>query len=122
MINAKLIYNTVLNDERVKAVAKTVLDAYPETITKFPCVVYLDASQSDKEFADNLPTVDSLGVEVHIFTKTVGNYKTTTEIGIVIANVMKENEFICTSNREVPDTEDNIKHRVMYFIRDVYSL
>lgn len=122
MINAKKIYNTILNDERIKAVAKTVLDAYPATVTKFPCVIFLDASQSDKEFADNLPTVDSLGVEVHIFTKAIANYKTTSEIGIVVANVMKENYFICNSNREVPDVEDNIRHRVMYFIRDVYSL
>lgn len=122
MINAKKIYNTILNDERIKAVAKTVLDAYPATVTKFPCVIFLDASQSDKEFADNLPTVDSLGVEIHIFTKAIGNYKTTSEIGITVANVMKENYFVCRSNNEVPDVEDNIRHRVMYFIRDIYSL
>lgn len=122
MINAKKLYNTILNDERIKAVAPKVLDAYPSVITKFPCVIFLDASQNDKEFADNLPTVDSLGVEVHIFTKAIANYKTTSEIGIVVANVMKENYFICNSNREVPDVEDNIRHRVMYFIRDVYSL
>lgn len=122
MINAKEIYNTLLNDERVKAVAKEIVDAYPSTITKFPCVIFLDAEQSDREFADNLPTVDRLGVEVHIYTKAVGNYKTTTEIGLVVADVMKENYFICTGNREVPDIDDNARHRVMYFKRDVYSL
>ena len=122
MINAKKLYNTVLSDSRIKAVAPTVLDAYPSTVEKFPCVIFLDASQKDKEFADNLPTVDSLGVEVHIFTKAIAKYKTTSEIGIVVANVMKENYFICTSNTEVPDVEDNIRHRVMYFIRDIYSL
>jgi len=120
MINAKKIYNTLLNDERIKAVVKTVLDAYPTTFTKFPCVVFLDAEQSDREFADNLPTVDKLGVEVHIFIKAVGTYKTTTEIGLVVADVMKENYFTCTSNREVPDVEDNIRHRVMYFTREVF--
>ena len=122
MINAKEIYNTLLNDERVKAVAKEIVDAYPSTITNFPCVIFLDAEQSDREFADNLPTVDRLGVEVHIYTKAVGNYKTTTEIGLVVADVMKENYFICTGNREVPDIDDNARHRVMYFKRDVYSL
>jgi hypothetical protein len=35
---------------------------------------------------------------------------------------MKENYFICTGNREVADIDDNVRHRVMYFIRDVYSL
>lgn len=122
MINAKLMYNTILNDARIKAVAPNVLDAYPSTVTKFPCVIFLDDRQNDKEFADNLPTVDSLGVEVHIFTKAVGTYKTTTEIGLVVAEVMKENYFICTGNREVADIDDNVRHRVMYFIRDVYSL
>ena len=122
MINAKEIYNTLLNDERVKAVAKEIVDAYPSTITNFPCVIFLDAEQSDREFADNLPTVDRLGVEVHIYTKAVGNYKTTTEIGLVVADVVKENYFICTGNREVPDIDDNARHRVMYFKRDVYSL
>jgi len=121
MINAKKIYNTLLNDERIKAVVKTVLDAYPTTFTTFPCVVFLDAEQSDAEFADNLPTVDKLGVEIHIFTKAVGTYKTTAEIGLVVADIMKENYFTCTSNREVPDVEDNIRHRVMYFTREVFS-
>ena len=121
MINAKAIYNTLLNDERVKAVAKEIVDAYPSIITKFPCVIFLDAEQSDREFADNLPTVDKLGVEIHIFTKALGTYKTTTEIGLVVADVMKKQFFTCSSNREVPDVEDNIRHRVMYFTREVFS-
>lgn len=121
MINAKKIYNTLLNDERIKAVAKTIVDAYPSKVTVFPTVVFLDAEQSDTEFADNLPTVDKLGVEIHIFTKAVGTYKTTTEIGLVVADVMKEQFFTCPSNREVPDVDDNIRHRVMYFTREVFS-
>lgn len=121
MINAKKKYNTILNDERIKAVASNIKDAYPSTIEKFPCVIFLDAEQSDREFADNLPTVDRLGVEVHIFTKAVSGYKTTTEIGLVVADVMKEQFFTCTSNREVPDIDDNIRHRVMYFTREVFS-
>ena len=122
MINAKLLYNTILNDARITAVAPVVLDAYPNSITKFPCVIFLDDSQADKEFADNFPLADSIGVQIHIFTKAVASYKTTTEIGLVVAQVMKENYFICTSNTEAPDVDDNIRHRVMYFKRDIYSL
>ena len=121
MINAKEKYNTLLNDERIKAVVKTILDAYPSKVTVFPCLIFLDAGQKDEEFADNLPTVDGLSVEIHIFTKAVGTYKTTSEIGIVVADVMKENYFACTDNREVPDVEDNIRHRVMYFTREFFS-
>ena len=122
MINAKLLYNTILNDARITAVAPVVLDAYPNSITKFPCVIFLDDSQADKEFADNHPLANSIGVQIHIFTKALSDYKTTTEIGLIVAEVMKENYFVCTSNSEVPDIDDNIRHRVMYFRRDVYSL
>ena len=122
MINAKYLYNTILNDARITAVAPKVFDAYPNSITKFPCVIFLDDSQADKEFADNFPLADSIGVQIHIFTKAVASYKTTSEIGLIVAEVMKENYFICTSNTEAPDVDDNIRHRVMYFKRDVYSL
>lgn len=122
MINAKLLYNTILNDARITAVAPIVLDAYPDSIEKFPCVIFLDDSQRDKEFADNFPTADSIGVQIHIFTKALASYKTTTEIGLVVAEVMKENYFVCTSNTEAPDIDDKVRHRVMYFIRDIYSL
>ena len=122
MINAKYLYNTILNDARITAVAPKVFDAYPNSITKFPCVIFLDDSQADKEFADNFPLADSIGVQIHIFTKALSGYKTTTEIGLVVAEVMKENYFVCTSNTEAPDVDDNIRHRVMYFKRDVYSL
>ena len=48
MINAKKLYNTILNDSRITDLVKVVLDAYPETVETFPCVIYLDENQSDK--------------------------------------------------------------------------
>ena len=69
MINAKKFYNTVLSDARITAVCSTVLDAYPETVEQFPCIIFLDDNQMDKEFADNLPLADNIRVQVHIFTK-----------------------------------------------------
>ena len=122
MINAKVIYNSILNDERITEYTENIFDAYPETVETFPCIIFQDDNQRDEEFADNLPTVDSLGVQIHIYTKALDGYSTTTEIGLVVAEVMKENWFVCTSNREVPDVEDNVRHRVMYFTRDVFSL
>lgn len=121
MINAKELYNTILNDSRITDLVKVVLDAYPETVEKFPCVIYLDDNQNDIEFADNLPTCDSLSVQIHIFTKALKNYATTSTIGITVAEVMKENYFVCRNNREVQDVADNVRHRVMYFTREVFS-
>ena len=45
MINAKEKYNTLLNNERIKAVVKTILDAYPSKVTVFPCLIFLDAKE-----------------------------------------------------------------------------
>lgn len=122
MINAKKYYKTVLSDARITAVASTVLDAFPDAIETFPCIIFLDDNQTDKEFADNLPLADNIKVQIHIFTKALKGYNTTSEIGMVIADVMKDNWFVCTGNTEAPDVEDKIRHRVMYFTRDVYSL
>lgn len=121
MINAKKLYNTILSDSRISAIVKNVFDAYPETVEKFPCIIYIDENQSDAEFADNLPLADSLAVQVHIFTKALTGYATTSTIGIVVADVMKENYFVCRNNREVQDVADNVRHRVMDFTRDIFS-
>ena len=121
MINAKKLYKTILSDSRIQAITNNVFDAYPETVEKFPCIIYLDDNQTDIEFADNLPTCDSLSVQIHIFTKALKNYATTSAIGITVAEVMKENYFTCRNNREVQDINDNVRHRVMYFTREVFS-
>ena len=121
MINAKKLYNTILNDARIKAIGKNIFDAYPETVEKFPCVIFLDDNQTDIEFADNLPLGDSIAVQIHIFTKALSGYATTSAIGLVVAEVMKEQFFTCRNNREVQDVADNVRHRVMYFTREVFS-
>lgn len=122
MINAKKFYKTVLSDQRITSIVPTVLDAFPDAVETFPCIIFSDDNQMDKEFADNLPLADNIRVQVHIYTKALKGYKTTSEIGMVIADVMKENWFVCTGNTETPDVEDKVRHRVMYFTRDVYSL
>lgn len=121
MINAKKLYNTILSDKRIQDVTKNIFDAYPETVENFPCIIFLDDNQTDIEFADNLPLGDALSVQIHIFTKALSDYATTSAIGLVVAEVMKEQYFTCRNNREVPDVSDNVRHRVMYFTREVFS-
>ena len=55
------------------------------------------------------------------FTKALKDYATTSEIGLKVAEVMRENYFTCRNNREVEDVDDNVRHRVMYFTREVFS-
>lgn len=123
MINAKSLYYSLLSDSRITDLVgeDNVFDAYPETVETFPCVIFLDANQSDTEFADNLPIADSLELQVHIFTKALDGYATTSEIGLVVATVMRENFFVATQNSELSDVEDNVRHRVMTFRKVLLS-
>lgn len=115
MVDVKRTAYETLNDERLTDIVEDVFDAYPSTVEVFPCVVFLDVGQTDTEYADNKNLATSYEVEVHIFTKALDGYPTTFEIGNVVETLMKENDFYLTLNTEVPDTEDEVRHRVMGF-------
>lgn len=123
MINTKALYYSLLNDERITALvgADNILDAYPNTVETFPCVIYLDDNQNDIEFADNQPLANDVSVQIHIFTKALADYYTTFEIGSVVATIMAENFFACTQNGEAPDVDDDVRHRVMTFRKVIFS-
>lgn len=120
MINAKKIYTQLLNDERILSVVndENIFDSFPNEVTVFPCIIFSDNSQRDIEFADNLPQATSCNLEVHIYTKSLEGYKTTSEIGIVVCDVLKENYFTCTYNTEMQDVQKDVKHRIMNFTRE----
>lgn len=124
MINTKKIYNELLNDVRILQLVndENIFDAYPETVESFPCVIFLDENQRDSEFADNFPMASDCSVTIHIFTKAENNYPTTSEIGIVIGEVFKENYFTCDSNNELSDVQKDVRHRVMSFRKQMLSI
>lgn len=121
MTNAKRIYNELLNDERLLELIDedSIFDTYPNGVTVFPCVIFLDQNQREIEYADNFSTTDLLEVQIHIFTKAIENYPTTTEIGKIVNDIFKGDYWISSNNGEVPDTQDNIKHRVMNFSKKI---
>lgn len=121
MINAKKIYNTLLNDSRITALVKpkNILNAYPEIIQNFPCIVFLDEKQKDTEYSDNMPMASTCTVQIHIFSKKVAGFPTTSEIGIKVAEVMNEDWWNCSMNGETPDMIDYIDHRVMRFSKSI---
>lgn len=121
MINAKKLYYTLLQDERITEYTENIFDAYPSTVETFPCVIFLEQSQSDIEFADNLPMANNLTVDIHIFTKALEDYPTTAELAIAINSVMQENFFVCRNNREVPDPDGDVRHRVLTFGKFIFS-
>lgn len=122
MINAKKIYNEILSDPiLVEMVGEdSIMDSYPDEVVKFPCVIFTDSLQADIEFGDNQPHGTECYVDVHIFTKALEGFPTTTEIGLVVNNIFHANDFYCTSNFELEEG-NGIKHRVMKFKNEFFS-
>lgn len=120
MINTKKIYNTLLNNETLTTVVANIFSAYPSTVETFPCVIFLDENQKDREFADNIPNSSDCSVQIHIFSKKINGYVSTAEVGIIIANIMHGDLWTCEQNGEVPDVDDEIEHRIMRFTKSIY--
>lgn len=123
MINLKSLVYKILKDSRITSLISedNILDAYPNKVETFPCIIFLDSNQNDIEFADNKPLGDNCSVDIHIFTKALGGYSTTSEIGITVAEVFTDNFFACVGNTEVSDPDPNVRHRVMNFRKEILS-
>lgn len=121
MINAKALYNVLLNDPSIVEVVgeDKILNAYPDSVENFPCIIYLDENQADIEYADNFALGTECNVTVHIFTKKLVGYPTSTEIAIAVSNVMNENYWHCSMNSEVSDSVQDVEHRVMKFNKSI---
>ena len=124
MINAKELYNSLLTDSRItKFVDKdNILSSWPnEEIETFPCIIFLDDNQSDDEYNDNKPSASDCSVQIHIFSKKLDGYITTSEIAIKIAEVMHEDLWSCLQDGEVSDPDPNCEHRVMRFNKSIFN-
>lgn len=123
MINTKVIYNKLLNDERITDLVDedNILSSWPNEVETFPCIIFMDENQSDDEYNDNKPEASRCSVQIHIFTKKLDGYVTTSEIGIIIAEVMHEDLWNCLQNGEVSNTDPDCEHRVMVFNKSIFN-
>lgn len=123
MINAKEIYSTLLSNEKIVALVSedNIFNSYPGEVEIFPCIAFVDDNQSDGEYADNKHMADNCSVEIHIFTKKLENYVTSSEIGVIIAEVMNDDLWHCSMNREIGDPKPDVEHRVMRFSKSIYN-
>lgn len=121
MINTKIIYSQLFDDERITALVpeENIFNAYPETIETFPALIFVDENQNDIEYADNKSLATSCSVLVHIYSKKLDGYPTTSEIGIKVAEVMNENWWNCSSNGETAEPANDVEHRVMRFGKSI---
>lgn len=124
MINAKELYNSLLTDSRITELVDedNILTSWPdEEIKTFPCIIFLDDNQTDDEYNDNRPSASSCSVQIHIFSKKLDEYITTSEIAIKVAEVMGEDLWSCLQNGEVSDPDPNCEHRVMRFNKSIFN-
>lgn len=123
MINAKKIYSQLLSNALITAIVPgdNILNAYPNEIENYPCIVFLDENQNDTEYADNKPTADRCSVMIHIFSKKLDGYVTTSEIGVIIADVMNDDLWHCSQNGEISDPDPDAEHRVMRFEKSIFN-
>ena len=125
-MNLKKYYRTLLtgSSELVSLLGSTdnIVASYPNEVTTFPLVIYEDTNSSDVAFSDNLPEGTGATVRIHIFSKLVKNYAKVEDIAEVVHSVFRLDHWAMINNTDTADTEDNIRHRVMDFKREFYSL
>lgn len=124
-MNLKKYYMTLLSasSELIALIGdKNIVSAYPQEVKTFPLVVFEDMNSSDVAFSDNLPEGTSATVRIHIFSKTIKGYPKAEEIADVVRSIFRADYWAMLSNNETPDVEDNIKHRILDFKREFYSL
>ena len=124
MINAKALYNELLSDPRILALVSedNILNSYPNEIEIFPCIVFVDENQSDEEYSDNKSGASGCSAMFHIFSKKLDGYVTTTDIAKAISEVMHDDLWNCSQNREVGDPVPDTEHRVMVFNKSIFEL
>lgn len=123
MINAKKIYNLLLNNETITALvpADNIMSAYPAEVEDYPCIIFLDENQSDGEYNDNKAKASDCSVNIHVFSKKLDGYYSTSDIAEKICSVMNDDLWHCSKNGEVTDPDPNTEHRVLFFSKSIYN-
>ena len=124
-MNLKKYYMSLLSasSELIALIGeKNIISAYPQEVKTFPLVVFEDIFSSDVAFSDNLPEGTSAQVRIHIFSKTIKGYPKAETIADVVRGIFRADYWAMTNNQETPDVDDCIKHRILDFKREFYSL
>ena len=124
-MNLKKYYMSLLSasSELIALIGeKNIISAYPQEVKTFPLVVFEDIFSSDVAFSDNLPEGTSAQVRIHIFSKTIKGYPKAETIADVVRGIFRADYWAMTNNQETPDVDDCVKHRILDFKREFYSL
>lgn len=121
MVNAKKIYSQLLSNARILEIVpeENISNSYPSLISQFPCIIFIDDNQNDIEYADNKSLGTNCSVSMHVFSKKINGYPTTSEIAEAITEVMNNDFWNCSSNGEVSDPQQDVEHRVLNFNKSI---
>jgi hypothetical protein len=124
-MNLKKYYKSLLSGSS-KLIAligeNKITSTYPQDEKNFPLVAFEDMNSADVAFSDNKPEGTSAQVRIHVFSKTESGYPKAEDIAEVVRSVFREDYWAMINNTETTDVSDNIKHRVLDFRREFYSL
>lgn len=124
MINAEELYANIFSDSRITSIVPedNIFPGYPTEVEVYPCIAYIDENQSDDEYNDNSPGASSCSLQVHIYSKKLDGYISTSDIAVVIAEVMNEKLWNCSQNRGgLPDPQSDVDHRIMGFNKSIFT-
>ena len=124
-MNLKKYYMTLLSasSELIALIGENhIVSAYPQEVTVFPLVIFEDMNSSDTAFSDNKPEGTSANVRIHVFSKTIKGYPKAEVIADIVRGIFRADYWAMTNNQETPDVDDCIKHRILDFKREFYSL
>ena len=125
-MNLKRYYKTLLSENAdlvsILGGVEKITSTYPQEVKVFPLVIFEDMNSADVAFSDNKPEGTSAQVRIHIYSKTVEGFPKVEAIAEIIRAIFRDDYWAMTNNTETGDVSDNIKHRIMDFRREFYSL
>lgn len=118
MTNAKRIVNDLISDNSEMFTGIEYCCGYPNEIKNFPCIIFVENGQRDLEFNDNLPQVNEVEIEFHIFTKKLSGYLTSNEIASKLDLVFRKDFWAMVNDTEVGDPDNEVEHRTLNYRKE----
>lgn len=90
-----------------------LLPQHPGTINAFPCLIYTEAQNADRHFADNVPLAAESVFTFDIYTSGGSTSAIDEALHTVMIGLFYSREF----DADVPDADLNVKHKTSRYRR-----
>lgn len=90
-----------------------LLPAHPGTISVFPCLIYAEANNADRHFADDMPLAAESVFTFDIYVSGGSTSVIDEALHTVMIGLFYSREF----SSDVPDADLNVKHKTSRYRR-----